>query len=279
VLPTFFIIGSAKAATTVLWSLLQEHPEVFFPPEKETNYLLGGAWARSGPAWYESLYDRAAEAAQRGEASPSYSMFPMFRGVPERAAKLAPKARIIYVIRHPVRRMISHWAQATAAGFEHRSLAEAVVWGSPYYLTSCYGLQLSRWARSYPADALLVLRSEDLADDPAGTLDRVLGHLGLPSGWRPKDPTRRMNALEGKLRAPRQIRTLSGMLRGAGFEQAAVRLARRTRFKQRTGLVRPYRPEELTLPAEIADAMFECFRADFQLLRELAGDIDLYGLA
>lgn len=278
--PTFFIIGAAKAATTALWVTLQEHPEVFFPAQKETNYLLGGEWASRGPEWYEGLFAPGQAARHRGEASPSYSMFPMFRGVPERAAELVPGARIIYMIRSPVRRMVSHWAQATAAGHEHRPLAEAVVWGSPYYFSSCYGLQLSRWAGSYPRESLLVIRSEDLAEEPEATLDRVLTHLGLDPGWRPADVSRRLNTLEGKLRTPRPVRTVSGVLRGAGLERAAVGLAKRTPRKQRIGLVRPYSEAELALPADIEAALTECFRSDFAQLREQVGDgVDLYGLA
>jgi hypothetical protein len=279
-LPTFFIIGAAKAATTALWTTLREHPDVFFPAQKETNYLLGGEWSRRGPEWYESLFVPGTSIRHRGEASPSYSMFPMFRGVPDRAAALVPDARIIYMIRSPVRRMVSHWAQATAAGHEHRPLAEAVVWGSSYYFSSCYGLQLSRWAKAYPSHALLAVRSEDLAAEPEPTLDRVLNHLGLDSGWRPGDVNRRLNALEGKLRAPRQVRTVSGVLRGAGLERAAVGLAKRTPRKERMGLARPYSDAELELPAEIEAALTECFRSDFRLLRSLVGeDLDLYGLA
>ena len=278
--PTFFIIGAAKAATTALWKTLQEHPDVFFPAQKETNYLLGSEWSKQGPEWYESLFAPGTAMRHRGEASPSYSMFPMFRGVPARAAALAPEARIIYMIRSPVRRMVSHWAQATAAGHEHRPLAEAVVWGSPYYFSSCYGLQLSRWAEAYPSQALLVVRSEDLAGQPESTLDRVLTHLGLDPGWRPVDVNRRLNTLEGKLRVPRPVRTVSGVLRGAGLERAAVGLAKRTPGKQRIGLVRPYTDAELKLPADIEAALTECFRSDFRLLRSLVGDeLDLYGLA
>jgi hypothetical protein len=278
--PTFFIIGAAKAATTALWTTLQEHPDVFFSAQKETNYLLGGEWSSRGPEWYESLFVPGDSVRHRGEASPSYSMFPMFRGVPERAIALVPEARIIYMIRSPVRRMISHWAQATAAGHEHRPLAEAVVWGSAYYFSSCYGLQLSRWAKVYPSQSLLVVRSEDLAAEPESTMDRVLTHLGLDPGWRPADVNRRLNTLDGKLRVPRPVRTVSGVLRGAGLERAAVGVAKRTPRKQRLGLVRSYSDAELELPADIEAALAECFRTDFRLLRSLVGDeLDLYGLA
>jgi hypothetical protein len=279
-LPSFLIIGAAKAATTTLWSILNEHPEVFVSEVKEPNYLLGGEWAGRGLDWYESLFDPAGQAVHRGEASPAYTMFPMFTGVPERAATLVPDARIIYTIRHPVRRMVSHWTQATTAGHEHRPLEDALVWASAYYFTSCYGLQLSRWAKAFPRQALLVVRSEDLAENPEATIDRVLAHLGLPVGWRPSASSMRQNVSAWKPRSPRPLIRLSGALRGAGLEQPAELIAKRTPFKQRVRLLRPYRPAELRLDPARSEALLECFRSDFALLRTLVGDeLDLYGLA
>lgn len=279
-LPTFFIVGAQKAATTTLWSALRQHPDIFLPDLKEPNFFLGGHWARNGRAWYESLYAAAGNAQHRGDASTGYSMFPFFDGAPERAAALVPDARIIYTIRHPVQRMISQWVHATTNGREHRSLADALTWGSLYHLTSCYGLQLARWAAVFPRRSLLVLRSEDLARDPAGTIDRVLTHLELPPGWRPMDAAIRANSSQEKLRASSELRIVAGAFRGAGFETAAVRLTKRSKFKERTRLVRPFAEEEVRLPAERADALLECFRSDLAMLRSFIGsNTDLYGKA
>jgi hypothetical protein len=275
-----FIIGAAKAATTKLWKVLNEHPDIFLPAMKETNFLLGGEWSRGGLEWYESLYEPAGDAIYRGDASPSYSMFPIFLGPPESAASLAPHARIIYAIRHPVERMVSHWAEATTSGYEHRDLEQATTWNSIYYLTSCYGLQLSRWAAVFPRDSLLLVRSEDLAHDPGPTIDSILTHLGLPPAWRPSDPAAHVNPSDGKLRTRDQLRLVSGALRGAGFEQAAVRVAQRTPRKERAHLLTSYAPPELTLSPERVAAWLDCFRPDFALLRQFVGDeTDLYGLA
>jgi hypothetical protein len=276
-LPSFFIIGSVKAATTTVWSILGEHPSVFFPAVREPNYLT---YAEQGQGWYEALYEHAGSATQRGDASPSYSMFPLFTDVPERAAALVPDARIIYMIRHPVRRMVSQWVQNTTAGHEHRPLEEAVVRGSVYYFASCYGLQLSRWAEVFPRKALLVLRAEDLAADADATIDRILAHLGLPAGWRPSNPKLHANASDTKARTPSPVRRISGALRGAGFERAAWHLTRRTPLKERAGLVRRFAESDLALPREVEAALLKCFRADFGILRGFLDDeVDLYGVA
>lgn len=253
---------------------------MFVPPLKEPHYLLGGEWSRRGLSWYESLYAPAGNTLHRGEASTGYSMFPVFTGVPDRAAALVPEARIIYMIRHPVRRMVSHWAQANNSGHEHRPLEEAIVRDSAYYFASCYGLQLSRWVASFPREAILVLRSEDLGTAPGATIDRILSHLGLPCGWRPGHAVMRENATEWKLRTRPPLRVISGALRGAGFEKAAVHVARPRPLIRRVKLVEAFRPSKLELSPERADALLESFRSDFALLRSLAGDdIDLYGLA
>lgn len=278
-LPTFFIIGAARAATTTLWTTLNAHPDIYMSEVKETHYLLGGEWARRGQGWYESLFSPGQGALHRGEASTGYSMFPIFLGVPERAAALVPDARIVYTIRHPVQRMVSHWVQATTSGHEHRPLEEAIVWGSAYHFTSCYGLQLSRWLDRFPRESVLVVRSEDLMANAGPTLDRVLAHLGLPS-WRPASDSIRENATDSKLRARPWLIHTSGALRGAGLERAAFHAARRSAFKERLGLLRLNRPSDLELDPDRAEALLECFRADFASLRQMVGDeLDLYGLA
>jgi Sulfotransferase family len=279
-LPTFFIIGAARAATTTLWSILSEHPSVYLPSNKEPNYFLGGHWARKGLAWYESLYASAGAASHRGEASTGYSMFPIFRDVPERTASIVPEARIIYAIRHPVDRMVSQWAQGTTRGREHRPLEKALVWESLYYFCSCYGLQLTRWRQAFSPEAILVVRSEDLAGNPGDTIDRILAHLGLPVGWRPSDTTLRANATDTKLRAPLQMRRIAGALHGAGLEHQAWALSRGSRLKESLGLMKPFHTTELQLAPDLEETLRACLHGDFKLLRELVGpDMDLYGIA
>ena len=41
-LPNFIVIGAAKAGTTALYWYLEEHPDVFMSPVKETNYFAYG---------------------------------------------------------------------------------------------------------------------------------------------------------------------------------------------------------------------------------------------
>ena len=86
-LPTFFIIGAAKAGTTSLHFYLDQHPQIQMSAIKEPNYFAGAANGIPYPVGrvdrlerYEQLFDPAFEV--RGEASPSYTSAPRRLGVP-----------------------------------------------------------------------------------------------------------------------------------------------------------------------------------------------------
>lgn len=274
-LPTFLIIGAQKAATTSLYLYLGKHPDIFAAEPKETNFFVTeGRW-HLGRAWYESLFDAAGDALHRGEASPGYTFFPFYRGAPERAASLIPDARIIYVVRHPVERMVSAWAQAVSAGLEDLDIERALLYQANYVLASCYGLQISRWAACFRPEQILVVRSEDLATEPGSTLDQVLDHLGLAAGWRPGNLGVRYNPADDKRIARRPVRRVAAVLRHLGLQRAATALGPRTLHR----LARPMRPDDCELSPDVAEAIAEVLRSDMAVLREFVGpDMDLWDL-
>ena len=52
--------------------------------------------------------------------------------------------------------------------------------GRSYVARGLYADQLERWLQLFDREQLLILMSDDLDDDPAGTLSRVAGFLGVP---------------------------------------------------------------------------------------------------
>lgn len=248
-LPTFLGIGAQKAATTALHELLRQHPEVSLPEPKEANYFLDEANWHRGIDWYRSCFD--ATRAVRGDISPAYAMFPRFRHVPERAAATVPEAKLLYLVRDPIARIESAWAQLVAGGFEHRRLVDAVLAECHYVDTSRYATQLDRWLLCFPAESMLVLRAEDLAADPGGVLDLVLAHLGLEPGWRPADPAARWNETTGKVAVPARVRRIGAALDIAGVSWLADVLGPDGALGRR--MARPIPIGELQLPTDLAD--------------------------
>ena len=129
-LPTFVVIGAMKAGTVSLRHYLDEHPDVFLGRGGkfgEPNFFIAeDNWSR-GRGWYESLFDDAGRAAAIGECSPSYTMAPAFRGVPERMAQVVPDARLVYVVRDPIARMQSMYMHQVSAGRERRRAEVALL--------------------------------------------------------------------------------------------------------------------------------------------------------
>lgn len=109
-LPTFLIIGAQKSGTTTLYRDLLSQPGVYFPFEKEpTSLAHDKVLTPEGRAEYEALYIGAKATDARGDASTGYARIPRFTGVPERAMQLlGPDTELLYIVREPVSRMVSH---------------------------------------------------------------------------------------------------------------------------------------------------------------------------
>jgi hypothetical protein len=179
VLPTFLVIGAMKAGTTALFDYLSAHPDVFMPDIKETGFFVERFNWRKGLDWYESLFDGAAGALARGEASPAYALYPTLPGAPERIAAVVPDVRLVYLVRHPIKRITSQYLHGVVGGRERRSLTRAVLETPEYIDASRYGVQLDRYLRHFDPAQLLVVRSESLRDDRAATVRRVLEFIGV----------------------------------------------------------------------------------------------------
>ena len=109
-LPDFVVIGAPKSGTTSLWSYLRAHPQIYMTPEKEPEFFNDEEhWSR-GVSWYERLFADAGDALVVGEASVRYAAYrPASASVPQRMAGVIPDAKLVYVVRHPVHRMVSTW--------------------------------------------------------------------------------------------------------------------------------------------------------------------------
>ena len=180
-LPTFVVIGAMKAGTVSLRHYLDEHPDVFITGGGtfgEPNFFIAeDNWPR-GRGWYESLFDGAGRAAAIGECSPSYTMAPAFRGVPERMAQVVPGARHVYVVRDPIARMQSMYMHQVSAGRERRR-AEVALLDDRYLGPSLYGLQLAAFLDHFDRNQVLVIASEELRDRPREALSAVFDHLAV----------------------------------------------------------------------------------------------------
>jgi Sulfotransferase domain len=181
ILPDFIVIGAMRAGTTTLHRYLDAHPEIGMAREKETDFFVAERnWDRGLP-WYQGLFEPGR--ARHGEASPNYTKYDIFPGIPERIRSVAPDCRLIYIVRDPVERVISQYKfrQIINPG----ALPEdSPVW-SHIINTSRYHDQISRYAALFGRDRILVMDFDALVADPAAALRPVAGFIGVADAWGP----------------------------------------------------------------------------------------------
>ena len=111
-LPNLIIIGGLKCGTTSIHHYLGLHPEIHMSKPKELNFFVEELNWDLGLDWYRGRFDD--RFAVRGESSPHYTNLPYFEGVPERIHEHIPDAKLIYMVRDPISRILSHWATPSA---------------------------------------------------------------------------------------------------------------------------------------------------------------------
>jgi hypothetical protein len=178
--PNLFIIGAAKCGTTSLHDFLALHPDVFMSEPKEPGYFAPEvAYYPREEAWYLDLFRDAGDALVVGESSTHYTKLPLFQGVPARIAAWAPEARLIYLMRDPVKRAISHYWHNLRKFEERRPLLAAMRERPEYVAFGDYRMQIEAYLEHFSRERLLLLTFEEMVSDPATALEGVLTWLGL----------------------------------------------------------------------------------------------------
>ena len=261
--PNLIVIGAAKCGTTSLHRYLDAHPAIAMSKEKELSFFVEEKnWSR-GFAWYEGQFD--SNAPVRGESSTTYSAFPLWRGVPERIAQVVPDAKLVYCVRDPIERIVSHYAHRTVNWPEMGTLEETLADAHlrEWLVTpSRYWLQLEQYLAHFPADRILVLDSDELRASTQTALARVFDFVGVDPSFRSREFARPHNVAQGRTRQNRVGRTASSLL--------AVTLgssrSRRIRERAPQALKSPFRAK---LPSPV---LTRTLREELEA--ELRGDVE-----
>jgi len=130
--PSFIIIGAARAGTTSLYAYLNSHPNVLPAARKETvffNYAY-----HSNLDWYRMYFPTISEQEKAkkqrgqkiittGEATPSYLIDPH---VPKRISEMLPGIKLIVLLRNPIERALSHYHHNVFFGIEKLPFDQAI---------------------------------------------------------------------------------------------------------------------------------------------------------
>ena len=239
-LPNFLIIGAAKSGTTSLHFYLQQHPEIFMCPRKDTFYFDfdGQEPDYSGPGdneWYkdyavtqrqdyEALFAGILTEKALGESCAGYLYDSK---APARIHRHIPHAKLIAVLRDPVERAYSSFLQQVRDGYETvTDFAEALdleaerirdnwrpIWH--YKNRGFYFEQVERYLRLFGPSQLRFYLYEDLNREPDAMLTDIFRFLEVDEGFMPDVSVRhnvagipRSRALLKLVMTPNPLKTL-----------------------------------------------------------------------
>ena len=296
-LPDFLIVGAARSGTTTLFSLLDRHPRVFMPREKEPMFFsvfgegpapidirtgAPAAYVVSDLAPYLGLFEGARDGQLIGEASTwyLYRQGATIRNIREVYGERARDVRIIILLRDPAERAWSHYQLKKRNGEEKlpfdRAIAPDIIRerlekrytpGFDYIGFGKYHVPVRAYLEAFPHTRVLLF--EEMMKDTARAEREVWEFLGLepaPASRKPRKlnvsgtpKTRLLGMLGDFLYKPAALKSLL---------KACVPYKLRADLKHRLS-ARIFSPARLE--AGLKDQLTDLFRDDIRALASLTG--------
>ncbi|WP_353930088.1 sulfotransferase domain-containing protein [Okeanomitos corallinicola TIOX110] len=185
VIPNLIIIGAMKSGTSSLHNYLNLHPNIQMSTLKELDFFILEKNWNQGLDWYSNQFPINKEVKIFGESSPNYTKHHLFAGIPQRMASISPDAKLIYILRDPINRILSHYFHQFVDHQEQRSLIDALQddKNNNYINTSRYYFQIDKFLSTYKIDQILFLTLEELDKNRNQTLQKIFNFLGVDSSF------------------------------------------------------------------------------------------------
>lgn len=265
-LPDFIIIGAMKSATSTLHEQLARQPGIFMTTPKEPYFFSDDPVYAQGIDWYKNLFSSANATDLKGESTTHYTKLPTYPQTLERIEKHVPDAKFIYVMRHPVERLVSqyihHWTEREVTV----SLDEAVATMPILTAYSQYTMQLTPYFERFGQERVLPVFFDRLRQYPQETLEQVcrfIGYGGTPK-WDSDDQTRNVSSQRMQDNWLRDM--LVNLPVVTTIRKRLIPQSWRDRVKQQWQMT-----ERPTLSPEVELQLEQLFNVDLALLGEWLG--------
>lgn len=207
-LPSFLIVGAAKAGTTTMFQLLKQHPDVYIPEIKECRFFSDIGSKKKNPISglnnieatkdYESYCSLFAgkEDMICGDISPDY-LFYYSESISNIKKYLSENVKIIISLRDPVERAYSQYMHLRRQGEINMSFLELLEMEDSFSReTTCYGF-LTKEAGKYVVavrEYLMEFRNvkivffEDFIKDTTIGMKQIKEFIGIKSNVNYQKP-------------------------------------------------------------------------------------------
>ena len=265
-LPDFIIIGAMKSATSTLHNQLSAQPGIFMSTPKEPNFFSDDEIYNQGLNWYTALFSDADPEQICGESSTHYTKLPDYPETIQRLKAAIPMPKLIYVMRHPIDRLISHYMHQWSEGVISCDINQAIDRYPELVDYSCYGMQISAYFEAFGSKSVLPLFFEDLKANKNKSLNRVGEFIGLTEPLIWVDDLAQDNVSSQRIRRFYGYELLINSKPMAWLRKALIPQRVRDRVKQQLSMQR--RPEISS--AQLA-RITEIFDRDLQTVGDWIG--------
>ncbi|PKF62534.1 hypothetical protein CW745_03660 [Psychromonas sp. psych-6C06] len=171
-------IGGMKCGTSTLWDMLSQHPEVLPCSVKEPSYFAVRDLNLLSKNEYYSLWPWDKFTKKNKvifEASTHYSKFPASNTAATQIKAIAPNAKIIYLVRDPIKRLESQLAHHISRGELSSDLLADNRWKENTHLfnLSLYNQRIDPYVEQLGKNNILVISLEELIADHKNTLQKI----------------------------------------------------------------------------------------------------------
>ncbi|NEP83179.1 MAG: sulfotransferase domain-containing protein [Okeania sp. SIO3B3] len=265
-LPNFIIIGAAKGGSIALGRYLDYHPEIAMQSPSEELDFFSENWDK-GLSWYESHFQNSTKL--QGERSPHYTYTHIWPHTAERMHSILPNIKLLYGVRDPIERLISHYVHIDTHGKYSIPLEEFVL-NPDYYKTGCYFAHLSKFLQYYDRSQILVFPSEALHKNRQATLQTIFNFLGVAPDFYDEKMDQRIHVSTPMAKIPAPIAYTLSFVRKNNIQAMFPSSLRKQVHKWVHNLRKPADGKP-TLPPEIRQQLVDIYTDDVAALRNFTG--------
>lgn len=208
IMPNFLVIGTAKGGTTALCHYLEEHPQIYFSPQKEPRFfgLEGEKIDFQGPGdltrfryvtdieTYQALFKNVTNEIAIGEGSTWYLYLPKSA---ERIRHYIPHVKLIIMLRDPVERAYSNFSGLRREGVEPLDDFTQVMaveeerirnnWSPTWHYKQkgFYYSQVKRYFDLFDRSQIKIYLYDDFKVNSQSVVQDIYRFLGVDDTWIP----------------------------------------------------------------------------------------------
>lgn len=175
-----------KSATSTIHEQLARQAGIIMSEPKEPYFFSDDPVYAKGIDWYTSLFAHATADDLCGESTTHYTKLPTYPHTIDRIEQHIPNAKFIYVMRHPIDRLVSQYIHQWTEREIEVPLNEAIGKHPELIAYSRYAMQLQPYFETFGRERVLPVFFDSWVAHPQAELSRICQFIGytLQPEWQ-----------------------------------------------------------------------------------------------